>query len=480
MSAEIPQPVLQVLSKLSKELNDVEKSLVELQKVTPEERESLPLLQRAKLDVMSAQIILKLYCTYSSTFGQNPDEDEENIGVYTRRIEEATKRIQEEEDRPLRPKIQKRAARSFVRSSLFDPSKQQENGNGKRRLLHEPSNPLSLLKRRIVDHFHTHHRRGGGHRSPLFAVCDKENRVVSCFDNFDSLLTEEDHVSRRQSDTYYVNSNHVLRGHTSAHQHSLIRQGLDAFLVVGDVYRRDEIDRTHYPAFHQMEVRLLTHDELFGSQLSSSTVLFDKMGEKTAEKQLVHTRDTALALQIELKSTLESLFRTLFGPEVEMRWVDAYFPFTHPSFELEVFHDGKWMEMLGCGVMEQRLLDSAGAESKVGWAFGMGLERLAMVLYIPISTHPQLYMDISFWLADNSDPSNMQADVMDVIRSIGGDLIEQVEKTDQFVHPKKKRTSQTFRITYRSHERALTKNEVNEIHKSIENELKSTYGAEIR
>ncbi|KAI6223361.1 Nuclear nucleic acid-binding protein C1D [Aphelenchoides besseyi] len=131
MSAEIPQPVLQVLSKLSKELNDVEKSLVELQKVTPEERESLPLLQRAKLDVMSAQIILKLYCTYSSTFGQNPDEDEENIGVYTRRIEEATKRIQEEEDRPLRPKIQKRAARSFVRSSLFDPSKQQENGNGK-------------------------------------------------------------------------------------------------------------------------------------------------------------------------------------------------------------------------------------------------------------------------------------------------------------------------------------------------------------
>ncbi|KAI6223360.1 Phenylalanyl-tRNA synthetase [Aphelenchoides besseyi] len=380
-----------------------------------------------------------------------------------------------------------------------------------RRLLHEPSNPLSLLKRRIVDHFHTHHRRGGGHRSPLFAVCDKENRVVSCFDNFDSLLTEEDHVSRRQSDTYYVNSNHVLRGHTSAHQHSLIRQGLDAFLVVGDVYRRDEIDRTHYPAFHQMEgVRLLTHDELFGSQLSSSTVLFDKMGEKTAEKQLVHTRDTALALQIELKSTLESLFRTLFGPEVEMRWVDAYFPFTHPSFELEVFHDGKWMEMLGCGVMEQRLLDSAGAESKVGWAFGMGLERLAMVLYgipdirlfwskdsgfvnqfkdlqpgdnfkyIPISTHPQLYMDISFWLADNSDPSNMQADVMDVIRSIGGDLIEQVEKTDQFVHPKKKRTSQTFRITYRSHERALTKNEVNEIHKSIENELKSTYGAEIR
>ncbi|KAI6239006.1 Phenylalanyl-tRNA synthetase [Aphelenchoides fujianensis] len=379
-----------------------------------------------------------------------------------------------------------------------------------RKLLDEPHNPLSLLNRRIVDHFHRHHRKGGTSRSPLFAVCQNERRVVSCWENFDSLLTEQEHVSRRPSDTYYVNARHVLRGHTSAHQHSLMQSGLDAFLVVGDVYRRDEVDRTHYPAFHQMEgVRLFTPDELFGRQLKTPPV-FEPNGVQTEEKQAIHTRDAALALQIGLKSTLESLFQSLFGSDVQMRWVDAYFPFTHPSFELEVFHDGKWLEMLGCGVMQQRLLESAGAGDKVGWAFGMGLERLAMVLYgipdirlfwtrdsgflnqfkdkqpaddfkyVPISAHPQLWMDLSFWLPPSATPTAMRADVMDVVRSVGGDLVEQVACTDEFTHPKKQRTSQTFRIVYRSHERALTKTEVNEIHRAIEAELKSNYSVEIR
>lgn len=76
---------------------------------------------------------------------------------------------------------------------------------------------------------------------------------MSVFENFDSLLTPLDHVSRRTSDTYYVNREYCLRAHTSAHQHSLIKQGFDNFLVIGDVYRRDEIDRNHFPCFHQME-----------------------------------------------------------------------------------------------------------------------------------------------------------------------------------------------------------------------------------
>jgi len=380
-----------------------------------------------------------------------------------------------------------------------------------RQLLHEKFNPLNLLKQRIVNHFYKFHLKRSGSGSPLFAVCENQNRVVSCFENFDSLLTPADHVSRQRSDTYYVNKDHVLRGHTSAHQLALARSGLDAFLCVGDVYRRDEIDRTHYPCFHQMEaVRLFTHDQLFGSKLKADTELFERDGERTVDKQERLTRDTSLALQISLKSTLEALFQDLFGADVQMRWVDAYFPFTHPSFELEIYHNGHWMEMLGCGVMEQNLVDSTGALSKVGWAFGMGLERLAMIMYNipdirlfwskdtgflsqfdgktpdevvkfkPVSLHPQLYMDISYWLPSGATTNDMKSDVMDVIRQIGGDLVEQVQLIDEFENKKKQRTSQCFRITYRSNDRVLAKEEVNVLHAQIRDELVNIHGVEIR
>ena len=82
----------------------------------------------------------------------------------------------------------------------------------------------------------------------------------------------------------------------------------------------------------------------------------------------------------ELKETLEGLAQHLFG-EVEMRWVDAYFPFTEPSYELEIYFNGEWLEVLGCGVMQQSILDDSGNPGKKAWAFGLGLERLAMVLF---------------------------------------------------------------------------------------------------
>lgn len=174
----------------------------------------------------------------------------------------------------------------------------------------------------------------------------------------------------------------------------MIQRGLDAFLVVGDVYRRDEIDSSHYPCFHQVEgksifvtrelgcsgVRLFAPDELFGRQVGDEPGVFEQ-GEQTEQKQAGHSRDAALALRIGLKQTLEALCADLFGAQAERRWVDAYFPFTHPSFELEVLHEGRWLEVLGCGVVRQELLASAGAGQKVGWAFGLGLERLAMILY---------------------------------------------------------------------------------------------------
>ena len=192
----------------------------------------------------------------------------------------------------------------------------------------------------------------------------------------------------------------------------------------------------------------------------------------------------------------------MFGSDIEYKWVECYFPFTHPSWELEIFYNDKWLEVLGCGIVEQEILFNAGAQDKLGFAFGLGLERLAMVLYQipdirlfwsndsgfrnqfvtddakkeivyqPISKCPQCINDISFWLptspSSQEEESFCKNDFYDLIRSIGGDLIEQVELFDEFYHPKKKRRSQSYRITYRHMDRNLTQEEVNKIHSEIE------------
>lgn len=100
--------------------------------------------------------------------------------------------------------------------------------------------------------------------------------------------------------------------------------------------------------------------------------LFDTNNKRTEKKQETHSLDATEVLTIRLKDALENLAKTLFGENCEMRWVDAYFPFTHPSFELEVLFNGQWLEVLGCGVMEQELLKNVGIGNKVGWAFGIG------------------------------------------------------------------------------------------------------------
>ena len=110
----------------------------------------------------------------------------------------------------------------------------------------------------------------------MFTMVDNLSPVVTVEQNFDSLLVPKDHVSRTKNDNYYINAEHLLRAHTSAHQRDLIKTGLDAFLVTGDVYRRDEIDMCHYPVFHQMEgVRLFSQHELF-SQYEVNISSFSK------------------------------------------------------------------------------------------------------------------------------------------------------------------------------------------------------------
>lgn len=131
-----------------------------------------------------------------------------------------------------------------------------------RNLLQKQYHPLNLVKQHIINYFHKKFIGRSG--NPIFSVYDNLNPIVTVQENFDSLLVPQDHVSRSLSDTYYVNQKYLLRSHTTAHQAELIRMGLDNFLIFGDCYRRDEIDSSHYPVFHQLDgVYTLSKDQVY-------------------------------------------------------------------------------------------------------------------------------------------------------------------------------------------------------------------------
>lgn len=236
---------------------------------------------------------------------------------------------------------------------------------------------------------------------------------------------------------------------------------------------------------------------------SSNKIKFDKF-------EFTNTYFYVQIVEDDLKSILTGLARYLFG-DVEIRWRVDYFPFTEPSFELDVFFNDDWMEVLGCGVIHDDVMANAKKSTQVGWAFGMGLERLAMVLFgIPdirlfwtnddrflsqfkdgqinkfesYSKFPICYKDVSFWLPQNvegdvNSPKLVHInDIFEVIRNIGGDLIEKVELFDEFVNPKNGKKSQAYRVTYRSMDRSLTNVEVdliqNEIRQALVDQLSVT------
>ena len=114
----------------------------------------------------------------------------------------------------------------------------------------EKYHPLYHLQKRIISYMYKKYLNLRG--NPLFSVHNNISPIVTPKQNFDSLLIPKSHVSRSKSDTYYINSDYLLRTHTSAHQLELIKMGFDNFIVMGDVYRRDVIDRSHYPIFHQV------------------------------------------------------------------------------------------------------------------------------------------------------------------------------------------------------------------------------------
>ena len=347
--------------------------------------------------------------------------------------------------------------------------------------------PLNTIKQLIESHFQS--------QRSSFQFFDNMSPVVTTKACFDDLLTPKDHVSRSFSDTYYVcpDQDLVLRTHTSAHQNELMRAGHKSFLATGDVYRRDEIDSSHYPCFHQMEgVHIFDPDELPGPPQSPESIQ--------------HVEE-------HLKETLEGLVGVLFGPDCETRWVDAYFPFTNPSIELEVYFNGDWLEVLGCGVVQTKILKNCELGHTDGWAFGLGLERLAMVLFDipdirlfwsdderflsqfeenklttfkPFSKYPPCFKDVSFWLPSGEDGEELvessfhENDLFEQIRSVGGDVVESVECIDEFQHPKTKRNSRAYRITYRHMSRTLTDVEVDEMQMEVRERLGRELKCELR
>ncbi|KAG8531030.1 uncharacterized protein KY384_004387 [Bacidia gigantensis] len=414
-----------------------------------------------------------------------------------------------------------------------------------RKLHQQPSHPISITREVIET----------GFPQPTYTHYNNLDPVVTVYENFDSLGFPPNHPGRNRSDTYYVNRDTVLRTHSSAHEAELFRNNKSGgYTISADVYRRDAIDRSHYPVFHQMEgARIWDRQNVpkgdvakavwddFNLLKSHDLEISDGNPTTHPERNPLqaehHSVEEVEALAAHLKRSLELMVVELFtraqqatqwgGKEkdfvqqaepLKIRWVEAYFPFTSPSWELEVFWQGDWLELLGCGITKQELQINAGVPNQLGWAFGVGLERVAMLLFsipdirlfwskdsrflsqfstmkdiktfVPFSKYPACYKDVSFWLRGSSSAAGgglkgnkedfHENDVMEIVRDIGGDLVEDVKLIDQFTHPISSRKSLCYRMNYRSLERTLKNEEADKLHKRISDQLVANLGVELR
>ncbi len=349
--------------------------------------------------------------------------------------------------------------------------------------------------------------------SPLYEIMERVKNVPSLagldiieipeivpaeitFDLFDFPV---DHVARSTSDTYYVDEKparpddptsgrsggNILRTHNTVSwyyyfNHPEIKaraakgEHLGA-LCFGKVYRKDEIDRRHMNVFHQID------------------------GWK-----LIPNTEGILPLD-ELKRVLSDVVTTVFGAETEYRFLDDTFPYTDPSTQIEVFVAGDWVEILGAGMVKPSVLEKMGITGYNGWAFGFGIERLAILsMELPdirllwsndervkkqlilgqkfkeVSKFPPVIRDISFIV----DSATYQPNVyFDLVRDVIGDLAEEMALIDEYENAAKfgeGKKSYAYRITYRSLDRTLTDTEVNDLHKRLEEETKNAYSATVR
>lgn len=300
---------------------------------------------------------------------------------------------------------------------------------------------------------------------------------------FDLFNMPEGHPARSASDTYYVDKDNVLRTHDTVFWYYYLNdpqikirienKEILGVICYGKVYRKDEIDRSHMNVFHQFGGLFIAPDDI-------KTITPD-----------------------DLKKTVAEIATSIFG-NINFRFYDHTFPYTDPSFEMEAEINGKWIEMLGSGMARKSVLANFGLTGYHGWAFGFGLERLAMAsMELPdirllwsndervkkqlklgnkfkeVSKYPPIIRDISFVVSNDFIPN----DYFDLIRDLGGDLVEEVELLDKYENSEKfgeNKLSYTYRIVYRSNERTLTTEEIDPIQDKIYKQTAIQFNAELR
>lgn len=342
-----------------------------------------------------------------------------------------------------------------------------------RGLYKQTDHPLSIIKERVFDYF-----------SDLTRI-EIDSPYVSVENNFDRLRVPIDHPSRRSSDTFYQDDNIVLRTHMTSYLYPMAKsdsgQSQLKYIICGDVYRKDAIDTTHYPVFHQIDG-------------------FCIVPEGTDVKK-------------DLRDRLSGLVKHLFGENIKHQFLEdsehegVYFPFTVDSLEVAIEMEfpetgTHWVEILGAGTVHPDIMKELGLEKQQAWAFGMGVERLAMVLFDipdirlfwshdhrfldqfkneqltkfkPFSKYEMCYKDISFYLPDAFSYNDLCTIARDEDRD---NIIESITLIDQF--EKKGRISHCYRIIYRAMDRTLLNSEIDKILKSIKQRLIDELKVEIR
>lgn len=212
--------------------------------------------------------------------------------------------------------------------------------------------PISQITDRISEVFQT----------LGFSVADGPD-IETVYNNFDALNTPKDHSSRDMQDTFYLENGDLMRCHTSPVQVRYMKEHKPPVRIIapGRCYRRDTPDATHSANFHQVEGLYVAED----------------------------------VSMVDLKGTLSYFASELMGPDVKIRFRPHFFPFTEPSVEVDftchvcrgkgcrVCKDSGWIEIMGAGMVDPHVFQQVGydPDSLTGYAFGMGIERIAMILY---------------------------------------------------------------------------------------------------